>query len=468
MDEHDGITLGLECRASLAPHLDRDLDELFGVTKACFDEFHRMFGIRYAFGDYHQAFVPEFNAGAMENPGCVTFRDPMIFTSKVTRDERLFRAEVIAHEMAHQWFGNLVSPKWWDDLWLNESFAEYMGARVTATVTEYDDMWVQDAFTRKPWGLLSDLRPSTHPVAGNGALDATAALQDFDGISYAKGSAALKQLNARLGDDVFLGGAIDHFTRHRFGNATMADLFGSWERAGAEDLEHWTSGWLRTAGPDHIRLDRERSVLVKTPPVAHPADRTHAFSVAIATEDGWHRVPVTVSGETTPVPALAASPDAAVILDPAEETWAVFTLDDATVTALPDRFAHMHDPLMRAAVWGAVRNGVNSATLRLENALSIVEAGLPVEDTDVGVVRVNYFAQSRVVAWSLDPAAAADRYLEVLRPCLDRATPDSGVQLALFQGLVSCTLDAAELRRWLEGAGLPTGWPSTGSSAGGS
>src|SRR5512144_1689577 len=128
--EHDGIALGLECRASLAPHLDRDAEEIFTVTTQCFDEFHRLFGVRYAFGDYHQAFVPEFNAGAMENPGCVTFRDPLVFTSKVTRAERTQRATTIAHEMAHQWFGDLVTPRWWDDLWLNESFAEYMGNRV--------------------------------------------------------------------------------------------------------------------------------------------------------------------------------------------------------------------------------------------------------------------------------------------------------------------------------------------------
>ena len=196
-DEHDGIPLGLSARASIAKDLDADADELFTMTKQCFDEFHRLFGIRYPFGDYHQAFVPEFNAGAMENPGCVTFRDPLVFSSRVTRGVRIQRATTVAHEMAHQWFGNIVTPKWWDDLWLNESFAEYMGNRVTADVTEYDDAWTHNAYARRQWGLVADQRPSTHPVAGNGAVDASAALQDFDGISYAKGSSILKQLNAR-------------------------------------------------------------------------------------------------------------------------------------------------------------------------------------------------------------------------------------------------------------------------------
>ncbi len=172
-DEHDGIPLGLSARASLAAELDRDADELFTMTRQCFDEFHRHFGIRYPFGDYHQAFVPEFNAGAMENPGCVTFRDPYLFPSRVTRGAKVLRATTVAHEMAHQWFGNIVTPAWWDDLWLNESFAEYMGNRVTAEATEYDDAYVHLSYQRRQWGLTADQRPSTHPVAGNGADDAT-------------------------------------------------------------------------------------------------------------------------------------------------------------------------------------------------------------------------------------------------------------------------------------------------------
>ncbi len=288
-DEHDGIALGLSARQSIAKDLDADAEELFTMTRQCFDEYHRLFGIRYPFGDYHQAFVPEFNAGAMENPGCVTFRDPLVFSSRVTRGVRIQRASTLAHEMAHQWFGNLTTPKWWDDLWLNESFAEYMGNRVTGDVTEYDDVWTHNSYARRQWGLVADQRPSTHPVAGNGAADASAALQDFDGISYAKGSSILKQLNARLGDEVFFAGVVDHFTTHRFGNATMHDLFASWERAAAQrdsavDLSSFTSNWLRTAGPDAIVLDRAAGVVRRTPPADHPAERSH-------TVRGRHRTP---------------------------------------------------------------------------------------------------------------------------------------------------------------------------------
>ena len=186
----------------------------------------------------------------------MTFRDPMIFQSRVLRTQHVVRASTIVHEMAHMWFGDLVTPVWWDDLWLNESFAEYMGARVTADATEFTEVWVTEAHTRRPWGLAADQRPSTHPVAGNGAADGATALQNFDGISYAKGATIIKQLNARLGDEVFFRGVSDHFEKHRFGNATMADLLDSWERAGAGDLTSFSDGWLLTAGPDRIELDR--------------------------------------------------------------------------------------------------------------------------------------------------------------------------------------------------------------------
>ncbi|WP_323793907.1 M1 family aminopeptidase, partial [Nocardioides sp.] len=326
--EHDGIPLGLSCRASLAGALEADANELFTMTGQCFDEFHRLFGIRYPFGDYHQAFVPEFNAGAMENPGCVTFRDQMVFDTRVTRGQRIQRATTVAHEMAHQWFGNIVTPAWWDDLWLNESFAEYMGNRVTADVTQYDDAWTNVAWSRRQWGLGADQRPSTHPVAGNGAEDALVALQNFDGISYAKGSSILKQLATTLGDDVFFAGAIDHFTRHRFGNATMHDLFASWERSGAGDLSGVVDQWLRTAGADVLTVDRDRSILLRTPPAEHPADRAHTMRVLRLPADGEAvEVPLEVNQSETALPAELAGTDDALVLDPHEQSWGVYVPD---------------------------------------------------------------------------------------------------------------------------------------------
>jgi aminopeptidase N len=456
--EHDGIRLGLECRRSLARHLDADAEEILTVTRQCLDEFHRLFGVRYAFGDYHQAFVPEFNAGAMENPGCVTFRDPLVFTSKVTRYERTNRATTIAHEMAHQWFGDLVTPRWWDDLWLNESFAEYMGNRVTHDATEFTDAWVDTAFRRKRWGIETDQRPSTHPVAGNGARDARSALQDFDGISYAKGSAVLKQLNARLGDDVFLAGVREHFRRNRFGNATMHDLFAAWEAAGAGGLDEWVDGWLRTAGLDRLRLDRRDGTaeVVRTTPSDHPAEREHAIAVARHEAGrGWVSEPVVVRGERTPVPSVTDQP---VVLDPAEETWARLGLDEATVRQLPDLLPEMDDPLMRSSVWNAVRDGVANALLDPAAALRLVEVALPHETKDVAVTALGQFAIDVLATRLLpDTAAALARVQQAASRRVESAEPGSGLQLAAARVVVGSCADTALLRGWLSGDAVPRG-----------
>ena len=442
-DEHDGIPLGLSSRASIARDLDKDADEILTMTRQCFDEFHRLFGIRYPFGDYHQAFVPEFNAGAMENPGCVTFRDPLIFSSRVTRGARVLRATTIAHEMAHQWFGNIVTPKWWDDLWLNESFAEYLGNRVTADVTEYDDAWTHQAYARRQWGLVADQRPSTHPVASNGAFDAVAALQDFDGISYAKGSSVLKQLNTRLGDEVFFAGVIDHFTSHRFGNATMADLFASWEQAGAPDLSDFTSSWLRTAGPDTVVLDREAGLLRRTPPSEHPADRTHVLRVATAGEGTWHTAEVTLDGPETPFDA-GSSP---VVIDPYEDSWGVFPPDAVTVEALKELLPSVTDDALLAAVWNSLRSGFHNALVAPADVVDLLEARLPIEDTEL--------TERHTLPWALSvvlPLAPEGSLERVHRAALSRlgSSPEgSELQLAAFRTAIGTSTDADQLGRWL-------------------
>ncbi len=452
-DEHDGIALGLSCRASLAEHLDKDAEELFTLTGQCFDEFHRLFGVRYAFGDYHQAFVPEFNAGAMENPGCVTFRDPLVFTSKVTRSERTSRATTIAHEMAHQWFGDLVTMRWWDDLWLNESFAEYMGNRVAHDATEFQDAWVDHAFGRKRWGLETDQRPSTHPVAGNGATDAHSALQDFDGISYVKGSAVLKQLNANLGDDLFFAGLREHFRRHRFGNATMHDLFSAWESAGAGDLGGWTHAWLRTSGLDLIELDRSGAtpVLTKTTPAESPAQRQHAMSVARHDrEGGWSTSSVTVGDDDTLLPFVAGHEP--VVLDPGDETWARFAVDGTTLSALPALLPDIEDAVMRASIWNTVRDGVGNALVHPETALALVEVGLPRESQDIGVAALTRFAIGTLAERMLpDHEDALRRVHAAALARLETTEAGSGVQLAAWRAAIDSGTDPATLLRWLSG-----------------
>ncbi len=464
-DEHDGIPLGLSARASLAKELDADADELFTLTRQGFDEMHRLFGIRYPFGSYHQAFVPEFNAGAMENPGCVTFRDPLLFTTKVTRGARIVRATTVAHEMAHQWFGNLTTPTWWDDLWLNESFAEYLGTRVTADVTQYDDAWVHSSYMRRQWGLLADAGPATHPVAGNGAVDATAALQDFDGISYVKGSTLLKQLNGRLGDDVFFAGVVDHLEGHRFGNATMHDLFASWERAGAGDLSDVTDGWLRTRGVDTVAHDREAGVLRRTPPAVEPVERTHSLTLAVTPPGGVaRRLPVVLDAPTTP---LEVGEDEAVVIDVDETSWLLARPDATTISLLPSVMRSSRDPMERSAVWNNLRSAFELGGATPEDVLAVAVVAIPDETSDEPLsfngwasspskMLLMEWLVSKVAPLAGDPRAAHEALHQA---CLARATtgePGSTVQLAAFQGAIASCSSADEVSRWLAG-GVPDG-----------
>ncbi|MGA8846990.1 MAG: aminopeptidase N [Nocardioides sp.] len=451
--EHDGIPLGLSSRASLAGALEADAEELLTMTGQCFDEFHRLFGIRYPFGDYHQAFVPEFNAGAMENPGCVTFRDTLVFDTRVTRGQRIQRATTVAHEMAHQWFGNIVTPAWWDDLWLNESFAEYMGNRVTADVTQYGDAWAHVAWSRRQWGLGADQRPSTHPVAGNGAADALVALQNFDGISYSKGSSILKQLAASLGDDIFFDGAIDHFTRHRFGNATMHDLFGSWERSGAGDLSGVIDQWLRTAGVDVLSIDRERHVLLRTPPQSHPADRFHRLRLLQL--PGASEVELAITGPVTSLPSEVGDAASALVIDPHEQSWGVYVPDAATMRELPAVLPQVTDSQVLAAIWNNVRSGFSVARIDPDDIVDLLQARLPIEDT------LDTHRQTKPwVLGDVVPAASAgslDRIAAAARQRLQECEDGSELQLSAFRWVVSTTDDHDTLQSWLAGRAIPNG-----------
>jgi len=451
-DEHDGIPLGLSARQSLAATLDREAEELLTLTRQSFDELHRLFGVRYPFGDYHQAFVPEFNAGAMENPGCVTIRDPLLFESSSTRADRSFRATLIAHEMAHQWFGNLVTPRWWDDLWLNESFAEYMGYRVVADATEYADAWLHQSYARRAWGITADQRPTTHSVAGNAAPDALSALQDFDGISYARGCNVLRQLARRIGDDAFLGGVREHFALHPFGNATMHDLFASWERAsGGHALDGFVKDWLLTPGADRLELDRAAAVVRRTSPPEHPAQRRHEIEVAVHGPDGWVRRPLVVDGPTTPVDVG----DAPVLLDAAETTWAVSPPDALTMAALPRLAPALTDPQLRATMWNSVRLGLFEGALDPAQVAELLATAPPVEDTADGVR--NLLTWALEVALPLAPPGTTARFHEAARAAADRAEPGSELQLSAFRATVLSSADADRLSRWAAGEDLPEG-----------
>ena len=256
--EHHGLPFGLHARQSLAARLRRDAGEIISVTRACFDRYREIFAEPYPFGSYDQAFVLELGSGAVENPGCVTFRDDLLFPSAVTRAERQVRAMVIAHEMAHMWFGDLVTMRWWNDVWLSESFAEYMGFQVLGEATGFTGTWTGFALARKTRGYDADQRASAHPVAPEPreVPDTDAALAAYDDISYAKGASALRQLVAWLGWPAFLAGINDYFARYRFGCATLADLLACMSNASGADVAEWAGSWLRTAGVDTLTVRR--------------------------------------------------------------------------------------------------------------------------------------------------------------------------------------------------------------------
>jgi aminopeptidase N len=462
--EHDGIVLGLHCRQTLAPHLDKDAEELFTVTAQCFDEYHRLFGIRYPFGEYHQAFCPEFNAGAMENPGCVTFSDELVFKAQATDSLRATRANVVAHEMAHQWFGDLVTMKWWDDLWLNESFAEYMGYRTTNNVTQFNDVWVEYALATKAWGLNADQRSSSHPIAGNGAKDAQQALSDFDGISYSKGAAALRQLNAYLGDKAFIAGVVEHLETNAYGNATLADLLGCWDRASDKDVMGWAKAWLRTKGVDTLSVEQtggsNNVVIRRQNGSPEPVARPHAFTVSAYNEDGaMSSQHVELEGDSVTVSFDRVDPKGLVLLDSGDDTWAKIALDPDALQRVPAMLPKIADPVSRAVIWGSLREGLYDASVDPEIYLSTVESALP-GDGDLALEAVIGSGRG-VVTFALSTYLArpddVDRVAAVAKRVLEDSAPGSNRQLIATRSLINVTTDAELLQGWLSGTTTPDG-----------
>ncbi|MDG4789277.1 aminopeptidase N [Micromonospora sp. WMMD1102] len=479
--EHDGIPLGLYCRRSLADVLDRDADEILTVTRQCLDRLHELFGVRYPFDKYDQAFVPEFNMGAMENPGLVTFRDEFLHRSAVTDSQREHRANVIAHEMAHMWFGDLVTLRWWDDLWLNESFAEYFGSRVTAEATRFDRAWTTFALRRKAWGYAADQRPSTHPVAPAEVVDAAEALANLDGISYAKGAAVLRQLVAWVGDDAFLAGLRGYFAAHRFGNATLTDLLSALAASSGRDLTGWAEVWLRQPRTNTLRTEVRRDdagryaevALVQSAPPEHPVLRPHRIGVGLYDPDPAgagttlrlrQRIEVDVDpaadGGRTVLDGLTGLPAARLLLpNDGDLTFAKVRFDPGSVAAVPAILPELADPLTRALVWAEALDAVTDGERPVADLVALVVAALPAE-TEVVVVQDVLNRTRDLVDRYLDPqvrAAALEQLTGACSRLLAVAPAGGSGQLAAARGWIGSTVDAAGLVGWLAGKEVPDG-----------
>ncbi|WP_062211325.1 aminopeptidase N [Streptomyces sp. NBRC 109706] len=387
--EHAGLPFGLHVQRSLAAQLDRDAEEIFDITRRCFDRYHQLFDEPYPFDSYDQAFVPEFNAGAMENPGLVTFRDSFVFRSAVTDTERAVRAVVIAHEMAHMWFGDLVTLRWWDDLWLNESFAEYLGYQVLDEATDYRP-WTEFAVVRKSWGYDADQRPSTHPVApeADAVPDTASAWLNFDGISYAKGASALRQLVAWLGQDVFLAGINDHFARHRFGNATLADFIDAMARASGRPVPTWADAWLRTSGPDTLTPRTDDGTDEWRLSLTHSGGRPHRLRLGAYDIDptrperalprAQYEIELDATEGTTEHTYPGARPDLLVVND-GDLSYAKVRLDPRSWGTALATLSSLPDPLSRTVVWNAARDMVRDGELAPFDYLDAALRHLPGE-----------------------------------------------------------------------------------------
>ena len=455
-DENGEIALGIFCRATLAEFMDAE--RLFTQTKQGFGFYHKNFGVPYAFGKYDQLFVPEFNAGAMENAGAVTFLEDYVFRSKVTRASYERRAETVLHEMAHMWFGDLVTMRWWDDLWLNESFATFASVLCQSEATEFTEAWTTFANSEKSWAYRQDQLPSTHPVAAD-IPDLAAVEVNFDGITYAKGASVLKQLVAYVGLEHFLSGLRDYFRAHAFDNATFDDLLAALEKASGRDLSDWGRQWLKTTGLNTLRADFDIDAdgrftrFAVTQSGAAPGageTRVHRLAIGVYDDDGSgklaraHREELDISGASTEVPALVGiSHGKLVLVNDDDLTYCSLRLDPESLQTALDRIADIAEPLPRTLVWSAAWEMTRDAELRARDFVSLVSGGIQAE-TEVGVAqRLLLQAQTALGSYA-DPEwaqsegwpAFADRLLELARA----AAAGSDHQLAFVNALCTSVL----------------------------
>jgi aminopeptidase N len=473
-DTHDGIELGAYCRASMARYMDAD--QLFLITKQGFDFFHEQFGVRYPLPKYDQLWVPDFNAGAMENFGCVVHAEAhYIFRSQVTDFEYEQRANTILHELAHMWFGDLVTMRWWNDLWLNESFAEWASHWCNTHATRFTDAWTTFLSVRKNWGYRQDQLSSTHPVYCE-MPDLEAVEVNFDGITYAKGASVIKQLVAYVGLDSFLAGLRAYFTKHAWGNATFDDLLTELEAASGRELRKFAAQWLETAQVNTLRPiigigadGAYTSVIVQQEaPAAYPTLRTHRIGVGLYDLVGERLVrrdllEIDVSGERTEIPALVGVPAADVLLlNDDDLTYAKLRLDERSMATVVQHIAGFDSSLARALCWAAALDMTRDAELAARDYVALVRSGLPAE-RDINLTTATLRQAASTLTVYADPEWTPIGWAglaETARTALAAAEPGSGFQLAWARTLINAARsddDLATLRGWLDGIGVPAG-----------
>jgi len=454
--------LGIYCRQSLSEFLDPD--EIFEVTKQGFTFFEDQFKVGYPFAKYDQLFVPEFNAGAMENAGCVTFLEDLIFRSRVTVAAYEQRANTILHELAHMWFGNLVTMTWWDDLWLNESFAEWAAHHANVHATRYNDAWTTFANLRKAWAYRQDQLPSTHPIAAD-MVDLDAVRVNFDGITYAKGASALRQLVAWVGEPEFMAGIGVYFNKHAWGNTQLSDLLTELEATSGRDLSDWTREWLQTSGVNLLRplvtVDPEgnyESVIIEQEPPTSPIGvaptlRSHRVGLGLydLTDAGLVQrefIAVDVTGAQTQITRLVGKkqPDLLLVND-GDLTFAKVRLDDKSWKTATAHLGDISDSLARAVIWSAAWDMTRDAEASTGEFLELVLAGIE-RESDVGVTSGVLRQLSMAIDQFAAPAHRDEYRLRLAQACEKFATEagaGSDHQLAFARVFVGNATTNAQL-----------------------
>ncbi|MFE3475247.1 aminopeptidase N [Streptomyces bacillaris] len=452
--EKDGqsVPLGIYCRPSLAEYLDAE--DIFAVTRQGFDWFQEKFDYAYPFAKYDQLFVPEFNAGAMENAGAVTIRDQYVFRSKVTDAAYEVRAETILHELAHMWFGDLVTMEWWNDLWLNESFATYtsIACQAYAEGSKWPHSWTTFANSMKTWAYRQDQLPSTHPIMAD-ITDLDDVLVNFDGITYAKGASVLKQLVAYVGMDAFFQGVQAYFKAHAFGNTRLTDLLGALEKTSGRDLKTWSKAWLETAGINILRPEIETdadgritsfTVLQEAPALpagakGEPTLRPHRIAIGAydLDESGklvrTSRIELDVDGERTTVEELVGQArPAVVLLNDDDLSYAKVRLDEESLRVVTEHLGDFTESLPRALCWASAWDMTRDGELATRDYLALVLSGIG-KESDIGVVQ----SLHRQVKLALDlysapetREAALNQWTDATLAHLRAAEPGSDHQLA--------------------------------------
>jgi aminopeptidase N len=467
------IPMSILCRQSLAPHLDTD--RIHEITASGFDVFEQHFGYAYPFEKYDQVFVPEYNSGAMENVGCVVIRDEYVFRSRQTEASYQVRANTILHELSHMWFGDLVTMKWWDDLWLKESFATWAATfAASQTMDDPTAAWSTFCNGNKNWAYRQDQLPTTHPIATD-MIDLEAIELNFDGITYAKGASVLVQLVAFVGQEAFLEGLRAYFAEHAFGNTELVDLLRALEKPSRRDLTGWSGDWLETAGVNTLSADFEveqgalRSFRVEqTATQDYPTLRSHRIAVGLYSLSGnqlkrVRRVEADISGASTPIADLDGEPQPDLLLPNDDDlSYAKVRLDRRSLATVVDHIDKVASPLTRALLWGATWDMCRDAELAASDYLELVLRGVGTE-SDLTAVRF-ILIQAQSAANNYAPPGIRSRLLARwqagVEQLLARAKPGSDHQLALARSFATAAEDAHAADRltdWLRGERVPEG-----------